>query len=495
MIRVAQVLLAVVLLATLAYLIRGGRIVGRPVALAPSSRDADALREAMRHASVVLLVLDAARADHIGCYGYPRATTPNIDRLARESVVFRQHFCQFTRTKESTASLFTSQYPDTHLAYEKRALRDSAFTMAKGLGQAGFSSALFSSNANASPAIGLGDYFEEKYYHLHMREIMQDDETASSPEPCLRLFGRWLGAHSRERFFAYVHLMPPHLPYDQPKEITALFSADDPPGFDPAKYRPGQYDFPIPAEWAPTTPLAEPPEYSIREWINLYDANLRYGDWAVSEVERLLKDAGVLESTLLIITSDHGEAFGEHGFVWHGPPIHDEGTHIPLLMRFPGGTVRRHVDGLTETVDLLPTVFDALRLPYPEDEVQGHSLLELIVGTADEVRDYAFIHAPAHTGKYMVRGEDYALLLWGHGKWRTLYDIADNPDQTRNVLGERPDVERRLVAAFRQFARAQAVPPMHFLDPNLKKASLPPSREIHLAPDARRELQALGYLR
>jgi arylsulfatase len=447
-----------------------------------------ALREAARSASVVLLVLDAARADHVGCYGYPRATTPNIDRLAGEAVVFEQHFCQFTRTKESTASLFTSQYPATHLAYGCRPLPSGTFTMAQGLTQAGFKTALFSSNFNASPALELGRYFEEAYYDPEIRAVMQAGETWCSPEPCLRLFGRWLEEHSRERFFVYIHLMPPHRPYESPEEIAVLFSGSDPPGYDPERFRPGEYDFPLQSEL--------PDEiHPLPEWINLYDANLRYGDWAVGEAERLLRDAGVWEDALFIVTSDHGEAFGEHGFVWHGEPIHDEGTRIPLLMRFPGSSPRGRIDALTETIDILPTLFDLFGLSYPEDRVQGHSLLGLIAGTADRVRDYAFVRAARHGGKYMVRGERYSLLLWGHGNWRTLYDLASDPEQREDVLSDRPDVGEDMADAFREFALAQAVPPMHFLDPELEQARLPPTREIRLAPEVKRALQNLGYLK
>jgi arylsulfatase len=453
----------------------------------PNRPEVAAVRQASKRANVVVLVLDAVRADHVGCYGYPRDTTPNLDRLAKQSAVFEQHFCQFTRTKESTASLFTSQYADSHLAYRDRPLADSAFTIARGLTGAGFSTALFSSNFNASPALDLGRHFQEAYYDPQITEVMRGTETRWSPEPCLRLFGDWLDEHGSERLFAYIHLMPPHTPYDQPEEMTELFRGREPPGYRPDKYHPEQYDFPIEVE-PHNAPLPLP------EWINLYDANLRYGDWAVGETERLLKGVGIFEKTILIVTSDHGEAFGEHGFVWHGEPIHDEVAHIPLLIRFPGGRAAQRVGALTESIDLLPTIFDLFLIRYPEEQVQGRSLLDLVAGLTDSVRDYAFTRAPRHSHKYMMRNHRHSLLLWGNGRWRTLYDLAADPGQNENVVAEEPEVVEQMARAFEEFALAQRVPPLNFLDPEVEVPRLPPAKATRLAPEVKKALRDLGYL-
>jgi arylsulfatase A-like enzyme len=333
----------------------------------------------------------------------------------------------------------------------------------------------------------LGEYFQEVHYDPEIQVVMEGDETPWSPEPCLRLLADWLSRQSGKRFFAYIHLMPPHKPYTQPAEMTALFRDQTPPGFDPDRYHPEEYDFPIDIE-----PHAD--VFPLPEWINLYDANYRYGDWGVGETERLLKEAGVFEQTLFIVTSDHGEAFGEHGFVWHGEPIHDEVSHVPLLIRFPAGARAGTISALTESIDILPTVFDLFGLPFPEDQVQGRSLAGAIAGVSDRVHDYAFTRAPRHGHKYMVRGRDHALLLWGTGKWRTLYDLRADPAQTENVIKSHPEVARAMVAAFEEFASRQRVPPLNFLDPNVPPPELPAAEKTRLAPDVKKALQTLGYL-
>ncbi len=432
-------------------------------------------------------MIDAARADHLGCYGYPRGTTPNIDAIAEESQVFTRHFCQATQTKPSTASLFTSQYPHTHLTLLNRGVEQSTLTIARGLAAAGFQTALFSSNVNASPEVGLGHRFQESYARPEVQKVLRGKETQRSPEPLLRLFRGWLRERGNSRFFAYVHLLPPHRPYAQPGAMTDLFKGRQPPGFREDKYTPGEFDFPI------TRPIETglPP---LPEWINLYDANLRYGDWAVGEIVSLLREYGVFDNTVFVVTSDHGEAFGEHGFVLHGPPIHDEVSHIPLLIRIPGRMAGQRIDALTESIDLLPTVFDLLEVPYPEEGIQGRSLLPLIAGDTDKVRDHVFTRSAEDAGKYMVRGLDHSLLLFGNGKWRALYDLETDPEQRHNVMADQPAVADELLEVFRAFVGEQRLPPVNFLDPSVEEPPLPAAGTVEVSPELRKELRALGYL-
>jgi len=145
----------------------------RPVSLSTGQPQIADLRAAVKGANLVICVLDAARADHFGCYGYPRATTPNFDRLAREALVFEHHFCQYPHTTPSTASLLTSQYPDTHgmVGAPKRGsplmpiMDPAAFTIEKGLARARFQTLLFSSNVYAAPELGIGADFGSTFAH------------------------------------------------------------------------------------------------------------------------------------------------------------------------------------------------------------------------------------------------------------------------------------------------------------------------------------------
>ena len=457
-----------------------------PAAFTPPSAQVSAIREAARGANVVICVIDAARADHIGCYGYPRATTPNMDRLAPQSLLFRRHFCQYPSTKPSTASLFTSQYSDTHLALETRRFLEGTFTLAQGFERAGLRTVLFSSNPNASPGMGIGLDFQEVYDQGDVEPLVSDWEKLTLPQPLLTLIETWLDKNGDSRFFAYVHFDPPHQPYLQPEEMTQLFAGKRPPGF-----QAGPFEFPVEDEKILATCLRPP----LPKWINLYDANLRFADWAVGELERLLRDAGVFENTVFVVTSDHGEAFGEHGYLWHERGVYDELVRVPLLIRLPGGKLAGDVDALTESIDLLPTLCDMLEVPYPREGIQGRSLLSLLAGLEEEVRDHVFCRSDGRPPSYLMRGREWALILYGNGEWRALYDLTADPAQRRNVIGDNAEVADTMLAGFREFALQQRRPPVDFLSPEVEMPPLPEAGETALTPEMQRRLRALGYVK
>jgi len=177
--------------------------------------------------------------------------------------------------------------------------------------------------------------------------------------------------------------------------------------------------------------------WSEKLYINRYDSHLLYADWAVGEVERMLREAGLFEDTLFIVTSDHGEAFGEHGYKGHTISAYDETTRVPLVMRFPrdDGPSGR-VSGLTQAIDLLPTIFDLLEIPYPALGVQGRSLLPLMAGEADEVNNYIFARTAGSPPSYAVRDHRSLLILYQGGKLRALYDLEEDPRAVHNIIDE-----------------------------------------------------------
>ncbi len=123
----------------------------------------------------------------------------------------------------------------------------------------------------------------------------------------------------------------------------------------------------------------------------------------------------MLERTLLVVTSDHGEAFGEHGYLWHERGVYDELVRVPLLVRLPGGELPGEITALTQSIDLLPTVFDLIEVPYPRQGVQGRSLLPVMAGLADRAHDYVFCRSDGKPHSYLVRSLDWALILYFTG--------------------------------------------------------------------------------
>jgi arylsulfatase A-like enzyme len=489
----ASILLALLILVAARVAARYRPPAGRPIAdtgsapvslLTAPPTVAD-LRSSLQSANLLIVVLDAARADHAGCYGYPRETTPNIDAIAAESLVFEQHFSQFPHTRSSTVSLFTGQYPDTHGVYGHGGTPPEGPSLAQALRATGFETAFFSGWLVASPVMGIGGEFEFVSAPTRGRGGRRSRAVSRrNPGDVASNVSDWLHRRPPGRFLAYLHLLQPHPPYEPPEEFVELFRSKPP------------------HLWRGRLPSREIKhtsrrEMSLRQIVNLYDANYRYADEAVGELVRLLEQEDSLDNTLLIITSDHGEAFGEHGYEGHREGVYDEHLHVPLLMRFPGdGAPVGRVRALTETVDIFPTVLHLLGLDTPET-VQGKSLVPLITGATPRVRDFVFARAEGKPESYLIRDENWALILFRGGELRALYDLAEDPWQTRNVIARESDVAERMMAAFRQFAGTQRYPPLDFVDANWKSGLEPLAAQRHefdITDEARRELEALGYL-
>ncbi len=473
---------------------------GKAVGLVGAPPGEEELRAAAKGANALICVLDDARHDHLGCYGYPRETTPNVDRLARESVVFTKHFSPITFTRPSTASLLTSQYPDTHNVFGKRELSPSAFTLESALGGAGWSTAFFTANIQASPTLGLGRDFD----YTRMNTRMNPSRAAGAmragffgpanafggPELLLRHVSEWLESGPRRPFFAYLHLRHPHAPYDAPAEMQELFAGIEPPGLSKGE---GRYLASRAA--GPPNPEGSAPW----EELNRYDANLRYADWAVGKLEKILREHGVFDNTLLIITSDHGDTFGERRDGNRRWCVYDEAVHIPLVIRFPGksGPVGS-VGALTETVDLLPTVLDLFGLAYPSEQIQGRSLLPLLTGSKTAVREYVFARTdegrPKSPASFLVRDLRWALILRQGSRDHELYDLRADPGQIRNIIVERPEQAGKMIRGFYAFAEAQTRPPLYFIDPEFEPPPAPEVPSVEMTEDTRRQLRALGYV-
>jgi len=261
---------------------------------------------------------------------------------------------------------------------------------------------------------------------------------------------------------------------------------------------------PVPSFWRGKHPFAEIAEkggpsehiFPTPGLVNLYDANLLWADWAVGEVERRLREAGLFDNTLFIVTADHGETFGEHGHKWHPSCPYDEVIRIPLLIKFPGeNRPAGRVRALTQTIDLLPTIFDLYQVPYPREEVQGRSLVPLLTGEVEKVNDYIFSRTSGTPPAYVVHDLRSALVVYEGRGLSALYDLEADPWQTRNVIEEQPERAAELIEAFREFALTQRRSPLHFVDLDAPAAEPPPVPEVPMSEEDRRELEALGYLR
>jgi membrane-anchored protein YejM (alkaline phosphatase superfamily) len=303
----------------------------------------------------------------------------------------------------------------------------------------------------------------------------------------LELIEPWLEKGAPEPFFAYIHFMPPHDPYVTPLDMYMKFYEKDPPN---------AWRSPYPFDEVEQELRQREKPWSQQLFINRYDSHLLYADWAIGRVEEMLREARVFERTLYIVTADHGEAFGEHGYKGHTISAYDETTHVPLVMRFPGANGRSgRVRGLTRSIDLLPTIFDLIETPYPSRGVQGRSMLPLMAGEVEEVNDHIFCRTAGKPPSYAVRDHRSLLILYQGGRLRALYDLEEDARAVNNIIDERPERAAELLEVFRAFAETQVAPPLDYIDPDAPTPELPEVQEVEVTEEMERTLRALGYLK
>lgn len=312
-------------------------------------------RASDRRPSVVLIVLDTVRADHLGLHGYPRATSPQIDSLAQESILFDNAYTVMPHTLPSHLALFTSRYPrELGVLSNGQIYEGKSKLLPEILQENGYSTAAFVSGLPVHSRFGLNRGFET--YH-------DGDGWKTPGDSTLEAFSDWLSEAPTRPFFAWVHLYDAHVPYSPPAEMLSRFQVDD-----TLETWVRQKQIEIQPEWGQSidsTTIRKKPSRAgnnpFLENLNFYDAEVRHADNIAGRIVNLLRQRGLLDSTILILTSDHGEGLGEHDYYFHGLYLYEEQIRIPLLIRLPSGKAGgTRFNGLVSILDIGPTLVDLL---------------------------------------------------------------------------------------------------------------------------------------
>lgn len=417
--------------------------------------------------SVLWIVLDAAGARHLGCYGNERPVTPRIDAFARRATRFERAYAQAAWTLPSVGSFMTGRYPpmqrgDLHLTETE--------TLAAVLQREGLRTAAFSENPYITRefgfATGFGDFHEYFSYDV-IRETRGDFARRDSENTVADALA-WLRQHQGERFFVYVHLLPPHAPYDAPPPFGGRFD----------RGRRGA------ANGRPLT-LAAINDGRIQidgqdlERIRLaYLENLAFGDHQAGRLLDALEELGRLDRTLVILSSDHGEAFREHDLLLHTVTVYEEMIHVPLLLRLPGHGLPERFEHVVELRSVFPTICEALGIETCPSGL-APSLLE-------RMRDGGGRQGLARAWAQGASGVLTALVLQRHKliargvsfEPLALYDLENDPGETVDLRSQQPALVREANVWLR--------------DPNLQFFV---ASEATVDPKTRERLEALGYTR
>jgi arylsulfatase A-like enzyme len=460
--------------------------------------------------NIVLISIDTLRADHLGAWGYARGTSPELDAFAREAVRFSRAIGQAPTTTPAHMSIFTGLLPSVHRTSNinegaPQALDPSITTFTELLREAGYYTAGFHGGGNVDGSLGFDrgfDFYSPDYISYNWMGAYHDPADLDAIRPWLRV------ARNRGKpLFLFLHHFVCHSPYvSAPDAIRDRFLAGRaveglPLGAgDEEKMRMvalldrrtrGRSK--LLAQWRMFRDThdrfwegVDLARKDHREHIEaLYDAQVAYSDWLFGRVRRLLTEEGAWDNSLIVVLSDHGEEFGEHGGREHRQ-LFAETVHVPLLIRFPDGVGKRGgtVDRTVRTMDVMPTVFDALKLPVNAAN-QGVSFLPLVSGkgayappmvTYDD-RDFQRVRLVrdglVYTNQHTEIGDEW------------LFDEAKDPAERHNLAGERPaDLQR-----MQQLAEEQRRSDAEFLS-SLRGAR----REPRIDPTVLEQLKQLGYI-
>jgi arylsulfatase A-like enzyme len=434
---------------------------GLPVWADPTIFEPDGESRESAPWNVLLVSIDTLRPDRLGVYGARRPTSPVLDGLAAAGTVFDVAIAPAPWTLPSHATMLTGLYGCVHGAVEGIASRltPGVIPLAGMLRAAGYTTVAFTEDGFVLPGIfsaGFGRY--QQYGNSFEAQIERTVGAAVD----------WLRDNPSQPFFLFLHTYQTHSPYYAPPPYASMFGGpSDPSG----------------ASGMPKAPSRE-------EKLAQYDRSIRYADSVLGQLFSELDHLGLADRTLVVVTSDHGEAFGEHGYYGHGRTMHDEVLRVPLLFRAPGlVAARRRVSGMVGVIDLAPTLLDLLSIepPYP---LQGISLASLMRPGAAPIRAPSRVLFSENELQYRrvaARSDQWAIQF--DGETVEVFDLAADPGEQEPrppaTLAVVPEVVRRSFDEECARVRARLAPGAP--SPTTLQPALPD-------PDQERRLKALGYV-
>ncbi|MEE2776540.1 MAG: sulfatase [Acidobacteriota bacterium] len=417
---------------------------------------------------VLFYLVDTLRADHLSCYGYARETSPHLDAFAADATLFENAFAAASKTRPSIASLFTGLSPFEHGVnggYDR--LPDEAVTIAELLRGAGYTTVGFIANPTIADELGFGQGFE----HYTLTGKAKD----THPTPMAELLTNWLDTRDGSApFFAYIHAIEPHGPYQPPAQLRERFGAVPGMPFGSSEHLKTLQEGAVP-----------PAEGEASDLQKLYDAEISWSDQRFAQVVELLREHDLYDETIIVFVSDHGEAFFEHGWWQHGRVLYREVVGVPLVVRFPELGHGLRVAQPVQLTDLLPTILEAAGVPVPAGAV-GRDLVPLLEAGAQDIarRHYSLAMSGGGHVSASVTTQRWRLIESapsGSAQSHELYEWREDPAERTDLAADHPVITgylRTLLAKRRE-----------------ETASRRLDREtIELSPAIEERLRALGYL-
>ena len=432
--------------------------------------------------NVLLITVDTLRADHLGTYGYPRATSPRLDALGREGTVFERAYTFWPKTRASMVMMLTGRRPSQNgYDTDHRVLFGFNPTLASLLGEAGYATAAVVDNPNVGANFGYAKGFES-YQEVWDQPGVESEMDAARVITASAI--RFLRDPPKARpVLLWLHYVNPHAPYTPPAPNDAAFLDREIENEPPLRVVPG-FRGGIPE------PLFVQGQNRLGYYVAQYDGEVATVDQEVGQVLDALRSSAARDRTVVLVTADHGESLGEHRYYFdHGEDLFDPCLHVPLLLILPDGKRGLRSDVLASTLDVVPTLLEAVQVPRPA-ELAGESLLGVAQGVTAGLRRER-ICAQNDRGATACLDGRFKLVIAPPRKKRpdALYDRVTDPAESRDVATDHPR-EARVLRQEADFFLARAKRERAAIQPLVLR---PPHNE-HIDPAMCERLRALGYV-
>jgi choline-sulfatase len=398
---------------------------------------------------VLLVTVDTLRADHLGCYGCQRPTSPHLDRLARSGHLFMDALCPMPTTTPSHAALLTGRHPRSlGVLYNGAVMPQSAVTLAEVLEGRGYATAAFVGAYPVHSEFG----FDQGFQHFSGTELEREADQVVDEAI------HWLSQQDGSPFFLWVHLWDPHIPYYAPEEYRERFQV---PSLE------------LPLKFAFVRRPGDVTDEMVEKTVAAYDAEIAWTDHNLGRLVAAMKRHGHFNRSIIAVTADHGESMAEllqaRAYVFdHGEFLYRHQLAVPLLIRPPGGSPvpeagNRH-HGPVSLTDLMPTLLDLLGIEAPQG-TEGRSLQPLMAGNAlppraviAQRRPFTRPPTPFLAGEqYSVISDGWHLLTSTRGD-PELFDLAADPGETENRYADEESVARRMHELLRAWQEGAEAP-------------------------------------
>lgn len=429
------------------------------------------LVEATDSPNIIFIVIDAVRTKNLSCYGYSKPTSPNIDNLAKEGILFEDAFSCSNATDASLTTIFSGMYPMSH-----GVLSHGGHWLGKLMGEVDtkkidkvgirFLPEILKSKDYTTLAIDwLGRWHSRgyDYYSGMMRHAKPISFPVTRVDSALRVLSRRYVAFQKptiiddahlvtsqarnlitkyrnKKFFLFIHYWDTHAPYAPP---TNFYKNIGEGGAN--KILRGIAN---PSSWKKRN-------WKAQEYIARYDACIRYVDHEVGKLVEHLETLGILDRTLIVLTSDHGESLTEHGIFFRHHGLYDVSLHVPIIIRYPGFPKNKRIKGFVQHFDIVPTLFELLKIK--NSDFDGISVMPLIHEEVDQLHSAVYAEEALYERKRTIRTATHkyihALTRKGavcrhckriHGGIEELYDLKEDPNETKNIVKEKSDVTATL---------------------------------------------------